>query len=115
MADRLGNKIRLQHISDAIDEIFDYTKEMDFGAFVQNSMCYNACLKQLEIIGEAANKVSDDIQDNHPEIMWRQMVGFRNQLIHGYFGVDKSVVWEVIENYLPSLKIEVEKILLTIV
>lgn len=45
MADRLGNRVRLQHIIDAIDEIFDYTSEMDFTMFSQSSMCYNACLK----------------------------------------------------------------------
>jgi uncharacterized protein with HEPN domain len=114
MADRLGNRIRLQHIIDAIDEIFDYTFQMDFDTFSQNSMCYNACLKQLEIIGEAANKVDEDIQKANPHIIWRQIIGLRNQLVHGYFGIDKVIVWEVIQEHLSPLKADILLILVNL-
>jgi uncharacterized protein with HEPN domain len=74
-------------------------------------MCYNACLKQLEIIGEAANKVDDDIQNAHPHVIWRQIVAFRNQIVHGYFGIDKAIVWDVIQEHLQTLKRDVFLIL----
>jgi uncharacterized protein with HEPN domain len=68
MQDRLGNRIRLLHIIDAINEIEMYTKDTDLESFVKNSMMFNATLRQLEIIGEASNRLSEDLLQNNPEI-----------------------------------------------
>ena len=112
MQDRLGNKVRLQHILDAAIEIMNYTEGIDFDTFSNNSMMYNACVRQLEVIGEASNRLTHEIHEHNPQIPWRTIIGFRNILIHEYFGVDDKIVWTVIQQEIPSLILNVETILL---
>lgn len=109
MRGSLGDKVRLQHILDAILEIEDYLKDTDFSDFMQNSMMRFACIKQMEIIGEAGNHVSNEMKTRFSSVEWAQIVGMRNVFVHEYFGVDSSLVWEIIKNDLPDLK---EKIIL---
>lgn len=111
MTDRLGNKIRLQHILDAIIEIENFTKDVDFDTFSSNSMLFSACVRQLEIVGEAANRLTDEIIANNPDIEWRKITGLRNMLIHEYFGLDDKLIWSIIENNIPDLKEKVGKII----
>lgn len=99
--------IRLQHILDAIDEIEKYTLDVSFSDFEQNSMMLNASVRQLEIIGEASNHLSKEIITIYQTVEWKQIIGFRNLLIHEYFGVDTAVVWNVIQFDLPHLKNEI--------
>ena len=70
-----------------------------------------ACIKQMEIVGEASNQISDDTKVKFSTIEWSQIVGMRNVFIHEYFGVDTSLVWEIIKNDLPDLKEKIEIIL----
>ena len=109
MRGKPGDKVRLQHILDAILEIENYLQETNFPDFMQNSMMRFACIKQMEIIGEAGNHVSNDTKSQFSTIEWAQIVGMRNVFVHEYFGVDSSLVWEIIKNDLPDLK---EKIIL---
>jgi uncharacterized protein with HEPN domain len=104
--------IRLQHIFDAILEIENYTSKADFSDFEKNSMMLHASVRQLEIIGEASNHLSKEILETYQTVEWKQIIGFRNLLIHEYFGVDITVVWNVIQFDLPHLKKEVIKIIL---
>ncbi len=99
-----GDKIRLQHILDAILEIESYLKESDFNHFMDNSMMRFACIKQMEIIGEASNHISPETKDKFSTIEWAQIIGMRNVFVHEYFGVDPSLVWEIIKNDIPELK-----------
>ena len=108
MRGELGDKIRLQHILDAIDEIEKYLLDVDLKVFLVNSMMRFACIKQMEIIGEASNHVSTELKTSYPDIEWAQIVGMRNVLAHEYFGIDTSVVWDIIKKDIPILK---EKIL----
>ena len=108
MRGELGDKIRLQHILDAIDEIEKYLLDVDLKVFLVNSMMRFACIKQMEIIGEASNHVSTELKTSDPDIEWAQIVGMRNVLAHEYFGIDTSVVWDIIKKDIPILK---EKIL----
>lgn len=112
MTDRLGDKIRLQHFLDAIIEIENFTKDVDFDTFSSNSMLFSACVRQLEIVGEAANQLTDDIIANNPDVEWRKITGLRNMLIHEYFGLDDKLIWSIIENNIPDLKEKVGKIVL---
>jgi uncharacterized protein with HEPN domain len=114
MPDRLGDKVRLQHILDAIGEIENYIENVDFDTFSTNSMMFNATVRQLEIIGEAANRLNDELQTAYSEIPWRQIIGLRNMVIHEYFGIDKVLVWEVVTNNLPDLKNKISRIFETI-
>lgn len=111
MQDRLGNKVRLLHIIDAINEIENYLQDSDLKTFVNNSMMFNATLRQLEIIGEASNRLTEDLLDKNPNIPWGRIIGLRNLVIHEYFGIDDLTIWNVIKINLPELK---EKVTLLI-
>lgn len=111
MQDRLGDKVRLQHILDAILETENYIKDVEIDIFTTNSMMFNATVRQLEIIGEAANRLTEQIQIENTSIPWRQIVGLRNMIIHEYFGIDKVLVWNVVKQNLPELKIKISLII----
>jgi uncharacterized protein with HEPN domain len=70
-------------------------------------MMVYACIKQLEIVGEAANHLSNSITSKYQDVEWKQIVGLRNVLVHEYFGVDVNVVWDVIQYDLPHFKTSV--------
>lgn len=104
MQSKLGDIARLKHIIEAIQEIESYISTEDFQAFMNNSMMRFACIKQMEIIGEASNHISDELKDRFSEIEWTQIVGMRNVFVHEYFGVDTNILWEIIKNDIPELK-----------
>lgn len=111
MKNKTGDEARLRHILDSINEIQDYTKSTDFEEFTKNSMKKYATIKQLEIIGEAANHISDEMKNEYSDVEWREITGLRNILIHEYFGVDEHVVWIIISKDIPKLKKQVSQIL----
>jgi len=102
---------RLQHILDAISEIEEYTEGFDLKKFKSDSKTKFASVKQLEIIGEAANHVSINLQKKFPEIAWKPIRSFRNILVHEYFGIHSETVWNTIQFDLPTLKIQIQKII----
>lgn len=71
--------------------------------FQRNEMLQDAVTRPLEIIGEAAGRVSDDYKEAHPEIPWHKMIGMRNRLIHEYFRVNYGAVWDTVQEDLPGL------------
>ena len=111
MQSELGDEIRLKHVLDAIEEIEKYLLKVDFPIFVENSMMRFACIKQMEIIGEASNHISDELKSKFTDIEWAQIVGMRNVFAHEYFGIDSSLVWEIIKNDIPDLKEKIKFIL----
>lgn len=111
MRGRLGDKARLNHIIDALVEVENYVMNADFEAFMNNSMMRFACIKQMEIIGEASDHISDDIKTQFSDIEWGQIKGMRNVFVHEYFGIDANLVWEIIKHDLPDLKKKVVAIL----
>jgi uncharacterized protein with HEPN domain len=111
MQSKLGDKVRLQHVLDAIEEIETYLLGIEFKVFIDNSMMRFACIKQMEIIGEASNHISDELKSKFTTIEWAQIVGMRNVFIHEYFGIDSSLVWEIIKNDIPELKEKIKTIL----
>ena len=110
MLDRLGDKVRLFHIIDAIDEIEIYTENVSLDDFVKNSMMFNATLRQLEIIGEASNRLSEQLLQNNTDIPWARIIGLRNLVVHEYFGIDDITIWNVIKINLPNLKEKISRI-----
>ena len=106
----LGDQARLQHILDAIFEIESYTHQVGFDDFVENSMMRFASIKQLEIIGEAANSLTDEFKRRFSDVEWRAIIGLRNILVHHYFGIDENVVWDIIQKDVPELKAKVVEI-----
>ena len=111
MKDRLGDKVRLLHMLNAIEEIENYTKDVELDAFMSNSMMFNASIRQLEILGEASNRLSDKVLQENKDIPWARIVALRNFAIHEYFGIDSNAIWLVIKNKLPELKNQIASII----
>lgn len=111
MTGRLSDEVRLRHIINAIEEIEGYIENLDYSDFVTNSMLRNASIKLLEIIGEAAKHLSDALKNKYSSINWMDISDFRNILVHEYFAVDYSMIWDIILNEIPGLKLAVTNIL----
>ncbi len=94
----------LRHIVEAIDTINGYLAGMDFEKFSENKMAVDAVVRELEIIGEAANNLSDDFKNNNPDLPLRDAIDMRNFLIHEYFGVNKKIVWDTCQHELGPLR-----------
>ena len=101
---KISDSVRVLHILDAIKEIENYIHGADKDTFVNNSMMFNATLHQLEIIGEAANGLSDGFIMNHPDIPWARIIGLRNLIVHEYFGVDDQTICSIVTINIPQLK-----------
>jgi uncharacterized protein with HEPN domain len=109
MKEQTGDKARLQHILLAISEIEKYVEGYSITSFLSDSKTHFATIKQLEIIGEAANHLSAETIWDFSEIDWRGIRSFRNILIHEYFNVRLEDVWETIFADLPPLKLPLKK------
>ena len=99
-----NDKVYISHILEAIGKIETYKTGLDFDAFLKNEMAMDAIIRELEIIGEASNNISEEFQKEHTDVPWRKIIGIRNTLIHEYFGVNKKIVWDAVEDDLPELK-----------
>jgi uncharacterized protein with HEPN domain len=104
MKGKIGDRQRLLHILEAISEIETYTQNTNLKSFLSNSMMRFACIKQIEIIGEAANLITSETKALFSDIEWLQIIGMRHILVHEYFGVDFDLIWQVIIDDLPVLK-----------
>jgi uncharacterized protein with HEPN domain len=94
----------LGHIKDAINSVNEYLSDMDYDSFCQNKLVIDAVIRQIEIIGEASNNLSDNFKNSHPQMLFRDIIDMRNFLAHEYFGVNTKVVWDTCKNDLPELK-----------
>ncbi len=94
----------LGHIRDAIEKIESYTGDVSYEQFLSNSMIIDAVVRQLEIIGEASNNLSEDFRKNYAQVPFRDIIDMRNILIHGYAGVNDKIVWDTCKKNLPDLK-----------
>jgi uncharacterized protein with HEPN domain len=111
MKGQLTDKIRIQHILDAIAETENYLIHSSFEDYNSNSEKRFATIKQIEIVGEACNHLTNELKQQHTEIEWLQINGFRNISIHEYFGIDFNIVWDIAKNDLPVLKQKFTEIL----
>jgi uncharacterized protein with HEPN domain len=96
--------IVINDILSCIDHVTTYTAGLSFDDFTSNFMVIEACLYNIQIIGEAVAQLPDDVKNDNPNIPWSLIKGMRNRLIHEYFGTDLPVVWNVIINDLSTLK-----------
>ena len=100
--------IRLEHIVQAIERIKRYTLGKRFDDLVKDDMMYYAVVKNIEIIGEAANILTNEFKSEHPDTQWKLITGMRNYIVHEYFQVDNTVIWDVIQNDLPYLEAQIK-------
>ena len=101
---RKDNQIYLQDIQKAINKIEKYTKDIDFEDLKNEEMRQDAIIRQFEIIGEAAARISKDFLEEHSDFPLKEAVSMRNFLIHGYDEVDIKVVWKTLQEDIPLLK-----------
>ena len=105
-----GDQLYLKHILEAIEKIESYIS-VGRDVFMTTTHWQDAVIRQLEIIGEATKRLSQDLRSRHHEIPWRRIAGLRDVLIHDYMGVDLPAVWEITQRELPVLKKHVRMIL----
>ena len=106
-----GWEIRIRDILHAAQKIVLHTQEMTFDQLARDEWTVDAVLRNLTVIGEAARHVPDEICAQHPEIQWQDIRDMRNIVVHGYFGVDLSVVWLTIKQDLPGLTAKIKPLL----
>jgi uncharacterized protein with HEPN domain len=111
MREQHKDRERLEHILHAIDRVLRYTDGKSYEELVSNDMMYYAVVKNIEIMGEAANMLTSDFITSHPETPWKQVRGMRNYIVHEYFQIDDVVVWDVVTNNLKPLREQIEKYL----
>ena len=95
---------RLRHIADNIANIEDFLRDKSLEQMKEDVMCYHAVVYNIMIIGEAANMLTKEFRESHPEVPWRQIIDMRNVLVHGYYNTSPLFVWETYTNDLPFLK-----------
>lgn len=111
MREPLKDKERLLHMIAAIDRILRYTEGKSYEDLVNDDMMYYAVIKNIEIIGEAANMLTTEFQTTHPDTPWKMVKGMRNYIVHEYFQIDDVVVWDVVTNNWLPLKQQLQSYL----
>jgi uncharacterized protein with HEPN domain len=104
-------KIYLNDILTSTAKIEEYTKDVSFEEFSEDSMREDAIIRNLITIGEAVKSIPNDIKSKSSKIEWEEVAGFRDILIHQYFGTDLETVWGIIKNDLPKLKMSIESLI----
>jgi len=103
--------IFISHISDSIDNIESFSKDLSKEKFIKNKLRQSAIIRQLEIIGEATKNIPSEFRKKYPENEWSKIAGLRDKITHHYFGINLDIVWEVVEKEIPKLKENIKKII----
>jgi uncharacterized protein with HEPN domain len=90
------------------EKVLAYTEGVDQDSFEADEKTYDATVRKLELIGEAATHIPGSIREKYSEISWRQVVATRNRLIHGYLGIDNDILWSIIRDDIPALLTELK-------
>ena len=93
----------LEDMLESALKIKRYTTGMSYHDFIGDDKTVDAVVRNFEIIGEAANRIDPDFRSANPELEWKRIRGFRNRIVHNYFGIDYGIVWDIIQHNLPDL------------
>ncbi|MBW2039077.1 MAG: DUF86 domain-containing protein [Deltaproteobacteria bacterium] len=104
-------KLYLKDILEAMSAIERFVEGVEFEDFKVNDEKSSAVIRKFEIIGEATKNVPEDVKQMYPDIPWREMAGFRDKLIHFYFGIKYDLVWHTIKNRIPQVEPLIQKVL----
>jgi uncharacterized protein with HEPN domain len=94
------------YVSDMVgfcEKVLAFTRGLQQAQFVLDAMCFDATVRNLELIGEAATHIPQDVRDSNPTVSWRMLIATRNQLIHGYLGLDNDILWSIVQTDVPVL------------
>ena len=105
------SRLFVQDILESIEKIETYTQGLTIQDFFQNDQIQDAVVRRFEIIGEATKNLPKELRDRYPDIPWRTIAGLRDVLIHSYFKINSELVWDVIDQQLPNLKSQIQRIL----
>ena len=105
------SNLLLSDILESVEKIKNYTAGLSFKEFFEDSKTIDAVIRNFEIIGEAANRLSEDFKDKHSSVNWFRIIGFRNRIVHDYMGIDYKIVWRIIQNDLDKLVSDIKEIL----
>ena len=103
--------IFIKHILENIEDIEKFSEGLDKKEFQEDRLKQKAIIRSIEVIGEAAKNIPDSFKEKYPEIVWKDIIGTRDKLIHHYFGVDLNAVWKVVKEDIPELKISIYEML----
>lgn len=99
-----------QDMIEFCEKILTYTNGLSRQQFETSGQAYDATVWNVSLFGEAAKNIPEDIRNQLPEIPWRELIGIRNKLSHGYFGIDNNILWDVIKHEVPKLYRELQRI-----
>lgn len=104
-------RLYLDDIETSAEKILNYTKDLEFDEFTQDTKTFDAVVLNLEIIGEAAKHMPDAVRTKYPQIDWRRIAGLRDVIAHGYFGLNEHVLWDLVQNQVPRLLEQIRQVL----
>ena len=102
---------RLEHILTAIANVQKFLEGKTFDDLRQDKILFYAVVKNIEIVGEAANNITKELQMRHTEVLWKDVISMRHVLVHDYYSIDARTAWQTAKENLPPLKEQIEKIL----
>ncbi len=103
--------IALLDMSEAIQTIGEYLQGLSYQEYIADNRTKDAIVRNLEVLGEAATHIPDDVKERYRNIPWKNVIGLRNVVIHRYFGIDYATIWFIIKEQLPVLKNQIETIM----
>lgn len=92
-----------QDMLDFAERVLGYTAGLDMSDFIADQRTYDATLRNIQLIGEAATHVPDDVRAAYPSIPWHAMIGVRNRLAHSYLHISDTIIWSIIQDAIPDL------------
>ena len=104
-------RLYVQDMIEFAEQAVAYTEGLDQQAFTTDRRTYDATLRNIELIGEAATHVPESVHETHPQIEWRQVVATRNRVAHAYMGIDDDVIWDILQTDIPDLLTALRRLL----
>ena len=104
-------RLYLQDIFECIERVENYISGLSYEEFAHDQKTVDAVLRNIEIVGEATKHIPDDIRNKYPDVPWRKMAGMRDKVMHSYFDVIYTIVWETATHDLPSVKSGIREVL----
>ena len=98
----------IDDIKEAVARVEEYTVGISYAVFLQDKKTQDAVVRNIAIMGEAAKRISAEFKRKHKDVDWKAIVGTRDKVVHEYFGVNWSILWDVVKNKLPQLKVQLE-------